>query len=139
MYDVQYSFREICVPAGAVLDIPCSYTYPAKDTVKEAFWFIKWTNQKEEFIDLCQSADYKSRAEYLGNKDHDCTLRIKDLRKTDSTPKYRFRFITDADRGKFSGDEVTLHVVGIYLTQIACMYRISDYNVAVQTHTREST
>ncbi|XP_076146144.1 cell adhesion molecule CEACAM5-like isoform X3 [Alosa pseudoharengus] len=110
-YGVEYSLTEICAPAGSAVDIPCTYTYPTKDTVKKAFWFTKWEEGKDP-EDLFQSEDYRDRAEYRGNKEHDCTLRIKNLRDTDHGLKYRFRFITDDPVGKYAGKEVTLYMTG---------------------------
>ncbi|XP_048103196.1 B-cell receptor CD22-like isoform X2 [Alosa alosa] len=112
MYGVEYSLTEICAPAGSAVDIPCTYTYPTKDRVKKAFWFTKWEEGKDP-EDLFQSEDYRDRAEYRGNKEHDCTLRIKNLRDTDHGLKYRFRFITDDPVGKYAGKEVTLHMTGV--------------------------
>ncbi|KAJ8362493.1 hypothetical protein AAFF_G00371990, partial [Aldrovandia affinis] len=47
-------------------------------------------------IDLAETPDYEGRVEYRGNKEHDCTLRVRDLRESDSKT-YFFRFITDKD------------------------------------------
>ena len=113
-YDVKYAFTETCAPTGSVVDIPCTYTYPTQRKVEKAFWFVKWEKNKEP-EDLRDSVDYWNRAEYLGNKDHDCSLKITDLRETDSQ-KYKFRFLTDDTNGKCSGKEVTLFVTGNYNT-----------------------
>src|SRR4029434_8360535 len=90
-YDVKYTFTGTCAPTGSVVDIPCTYTYPTPRKVDKAFWFVKWEKNKEP-EDLCDSEEYRNRAGYLGNKLHNCTLKIKDLRETDSQ-KYRFKFI----------------------------------------------
>ena len=118
-YNVKYAFTDTCAPTGSVVDIRCTYTYPTQREVDNAFWFVKWEQHKEP-EDLCESEDYRNRAEYVGNKDHNCTLKIKDLRETDSQ-KYRFRFLTDDPAGKYAGKEVTLSVTGNYVTLTASM------------------
>ncbi|MBN3304512.1 SN protein, partial [Amia calva] len=58
------------------------------------------------------SPEYQHRAEYLGNKLNNCTLKIKDLRAADSGT-YKFRFETDYHGGKWTGHfGVTLSVSG---------------------------
>src|SRR4029434_1648951 len=121
-YNVEYTFTETCAPTGSVVDIPCTYAYPTKRKVEKAFWFVKWEQNKEP-EDLCDSGDYPNRAEYVGNKNHDCTLKIKDLTEKDSQ-KYRFRFLTDDSAGKYAGEEVTLSVTGNYIKLTASIYVI---------------
>ncbi|XP_035376566.1 sialic acid-binding Ig-like lectin 5 [Electrophorus electricus] len=48
------------------------------------------------------SEQFTGRVEYVGDKEKNCTLRIRGLRKSDSG-EYRFRFSTNTERGKFSG------------------------------------
>ena len=119
---MKYAFTETCAPTGSVVDIPCTYTYPTWHKVEKAFWFVKSEKYKEP-DDLCDNEEYQNRAGYLGNKLHNCTLKIKDLRETDSQ-KYRFWFLTDHAAGKYSGEEVTLFVTGNYVTLTASMYVI---------------
>uniref|UniRef100_A0A672G0F3 B-cell receptor CD22 n=1 Tax=Salarias fasciatus TaxID=181472 RepID=A0A672G0F3_SALFA len=93
------------------VEMSCSYRYPPQVhnnnvTVKERFWFRKhseWT-----VVDLRSDPEYSGRVEYkCENKN--CLLRIKDLRESDSA-KYRFRFTTNQETGKYSGQPVTLTV-----------------------------
>ena len=58
--------------------------------------------------DLSLDSKYQGRVEYLGDKVNNCTLRIKDLKESDTAEKYKFRFITNDPKGKWSGSEVTL-------------------------------
>ena len=62
-----------------------------------------------EAEDLSSVPEYEGHIEYLGDKKSDCTLRITDLRLSDSAG-FRFRFITSG--GKFSGSPVSLTVTG---------------------------
>ncbi|XP_070291776.1 B-cell receptor CD22-like isoform X2 [Salvelinus sp. IW2-2015] len=62
--------------------------------------------------DLSSVPGYEGHIEYLGDKESDCTLRITDLRLSDSAG-YRFRLITS--RGKFAGSSVSLTVTDAVL------------------------
>uniref|UniRef100_A0A674CKA4 B-cell receptor CD22 n=1 Tax=Salmo trutta TaxID=8032 RepID=A0A674CKA4_SALTR len=110
-WSVTYTHQSICALKGSTVDISCSYTYPSYHEIKTAFWFTKW----ESGIgpnDLSSVPGYEGHIEYLGDKKSDCTLRITDLRLSDSAG-YRFRFITSG--GKFSGSPVSLTVTDVVL------------------------
>ena len=92
---------------GSTVDISCSYTYPSNHEIKKAFWFTKWSDKDAE--DLSSAPGYEGHIEYLWDKESDCTLRMTDLRLSDSA-RYRFRFITSGD--KFAGSPVSLTVTG---------------------------
>ena len=84
---VTYSSTEICALKGSTVDISCSYRYPS--SVKRAenrFWFR--TVQNENYVDLKNEARYLSCVQYnCGN--NDCTLRITDLRESDSAEQMK--------------------------------------------------
>ncbi|XP_074525716.1 sialoadhesin-like [Halichoeres trimaculatus] len=91
-WGVTYSSHQICAFKGSTVDIPCTYTYPPRidelDTkVEETLWFTKLNG--DQHVDLRSDPDYSGRVEYLFEQ-NDCTLRIKDLRETDSA-EYKFR------------------------------------------------
>ncbi|XP_071032006.1 sialoadhesin-like [Oncorhynchus clarkii lewisi] len=104
-WSVTYTHQSICALKGSTVDISCSYTYPSYHEIKQAFWFTKWSGMEAE--DLSSMPGYEGHIEYLGDKKIDCTLRITDLRLSDSAG-YRFRFITSGE--KFSGSPVSLTV-----------------------------
>ncbi|KAJ8362467.1 hypothetical protein AAFF_G00373830 [Aldrovandia affinis] len=89
-WSVSYQLLRICALKGSSVDMPCTYSYPNDNTVESTFWFV------EKYVDLAETPEYKGRVEYRGNKEHDCTLRVRDLRESDSKT-YFFRFITDTD------------------------------------------
>ncbi|KAJ8385693.1 hypothetical protein AAFF_G00182930, partial [Aldrovandia affinis] len=89
-WSVSYQLQGICALKGSSVDMPCTYSYPNDNTVESTFWFV------EKNVDLAETPEYKGRVEYQGNKEHDCTLRVRDLRESDSKT-YFFRFITDKD------------------------------------------
>ncbi|XP_045569342.1 B-cell receptor CD22-like [Salmo salar] len=109
-WSVTYTHQSICVLKGSTVNISCSYTYPSYHEIKKAFWFTKWSGMDAE--DLSSVPGYEGHIEYLGDKESNCTLRITDLRLSDSAG-YRFRFITSG--GKFSGSPVSLTVTDVVL------------------------
>ena len=104
---VTYSATNVCGVKGSYLDIFCTYSYPSHLEIRETYWYIKWvTGGKAD--DLSLDSKYQGRVEYLGDKVNDCSLRIKNLKESDTAEKYTFRFLTNDPKGKFSGSEVTL-------------------------------
>ncbi|XP_064161864.1 protein turtle homolog B-like [Anguilla rostrata] len=109
---VTYTTEGICALKGSSVDMSCTYSYPTYHRVQKTFWFIHW-NETQEPEDLSQNAEYSHRVEYLGDKNSDCTFRIKQLKESDSAI-YRFRFQTDSQHGKYTGlPGVSLTVTGL--------------------------
>uniref|UniRef100_UPI0037E85F62 B-cell receptor CD22-like n=1 Tax=Semicossyphus pulcher TaxID=241346 RepID=UPI0037E85F62 len=112
---VTYSSTQICALEGSTVDIPCTYTYPSTmnqqtTEVQSSLWFAKRRNN--EPVDLTTDSDYTGRVQYVFHE-NDCTLRITDLRESDSA-QYKFRFITNQPGGSFSGSPgVTLSVTDL--------------------------
>ena len=93
------------------MEMSCSYTYPSGYIVTSTFWFTK-NDAEGNPVSLSDDADYKARVTYHKDNKNDCTLRITDLRESDSAT-YKFRFITDQTGGKYCGyPGVTLSVTG---------------------------
>ncbi|XP_044847297.1 sialoadhesin-like [Mauremys mutica] len=77
--------------AGSCVTIPCSFTYPAGWTVSAVNW-TRNGNQTVYHSDEARfHAAFKGRVRYLGNKQHNCSLRVAGLRPSDQGT-YRFRF-----------------------------------------------
>ncbi|XP_063739694.1 titin-like [Eleginops maclovinus] len=108
---VTYSSIEICAVKGSTVEIRCSYTYPfTSSRVEKAFWFTKMKD--DEYVDLTADSEYTGRVQY-SNKVKDCTLRISQLKDSDSG-LYKFRFTTDESGGKYTGSPgVTLSVTDL--------------------------
>ncbi|CAL8294255.1 unnamed protein product [Lota lota] len=110
---VTYSPSNVCALRGAMVDISCTYKYPANiqypPTTVTTLWFTKGDNYQP--VDLLRDTDYTDRVEYscgevscTGSRCHGkCTLRIKDLRTSDSAV-YKFRFTTNQPGGEYTGD-----------------------------------
>ncbi|XP_064817637.1 B-cell receptor CD22-like isoform X2 [Oncorhynchus masou masou] len=108
---VTYTHQSICSFKGSTVDISCSYTYPSYHEIKTTFWFTKWESDMDP-EDLNSMPGYEGHIEYLGDKKSEGTLRITDLRLSDSAG-YRFRIITSG--GKFAGSPVSLTVTDVVL------------------------
>ncbi|KAK0136534.1 B-cell receptor CD22 [Merluccius polli] len=116
---VTYTSSNVCALRGSTVDITCTYKYPYKwfsSTLVKTLWFTKVYHKQP--VDLISDTDYAGRVEYScqGNSCKwstckvKCTLRIRDLRQTDSA-EYKFRFTTNRPGGKYTGDPgVTLSV-----------------------------
>ncbi|XP_064809719.1 B-cell receptor CD22-like [Oncorhynchus masou masou] len=70
-------------------------------------------------VDLSSVPGYEGHIEYLGDKESDCTLRITDLRLSDSAG-FRFRFITSGD--KFYGSPVSLTVTDLQVKMTTSLF-----------------
>ncbi|XP_066511471.1 hemicentin-1-like [Hoplias malabaricus] len=79
----------------------CTYTYPSNQT---AFWTKGWSVNGEEPPDLLNDPEYRDRVQFTGDKQHNCTLRLRDVTEKDQR-KYYFRFITDQTGGKYQGED----------------------------------
>uniref|UniRef100_A0A672GK44 B-cell receptor CD22 n=1 Tax=Salarias fasciatus TaxID=181472 RepID=A0A672GK44_SALFA len=103
-WDLNYPETEICALKGSTVEISCSYRYPTRienheTRVDRTFWF----REKHNGFSPDQKNDWKysSRVRY-GGGEKNCTLIISNLTETDSA-EYKFRFITNHRRGKFTG------------------------------------
>lgn len=111
---VIYTSTPICAVKGSTVELGCTYIYPSSlnnhDTrAEETFWFTKESNNV--YVDLRSDPEYSGHVTYSCDKNR-CTLRITDLRESDSA-EYKFRFITNQERGKYTGlPGVTLSVTG---------------------------
>ncbi|XP_041959585.1 B-cell receptor CD22-like [Alosa sapidissima] len=114
-WGVTYSSTSICGLKGSFVDILCTYSYPSGHQIIDTFWHIKWETGTKDKDDFSLDPRYQGRVKYLGDEVNNCTLQIKDLRDSDTVEKYRFRFITDDSKGKWSGHEVSLTLTGLEL------------------------
>ncbi|XP_065110148.1 B-cell receptor CD22-like isoform X2 [Paramisgurnus dabryanus] len=92
--DVNYSPSSICALKGSTVIINCTYKYPTGHPINNTFWT---KINSSDPPDLSEDSEYRQRIQYLGDKHHDCTMRLTDVRQTDSH-KYYFRFTTDKNK-----------------------------------------
>ncbi|XP_073670618.1 B-cell receptor CD22-like [Paramisgurnus dabryanus] len=113
-WGVNYSSSSICALKGSTVIINCTYKYPTGHQIMKVFWTKAVVRQqKNYFTDLSDDSEYSQRIQYLGDKHHDCTMRLTDVRQTDSH-KYYFRFITDKPDVKWFGvPGVTLNITDL--------------------------
>ena len=117
---VRYTTSNVCALRGSTVTISCVYEYPYtlqyRSAPVEGLWFTEEANQPNG---LLGDTAYAGRVEHsceeincsLSSCKGKCTLRIKDLRNTDSA-WYKFRFITN--QSGFTGPTgVKLSVTGI--------------------------
>ena len=113
-WGVTYTSTHICALKGSTVNIKCTYRYPSRvndqdTTVQETLWFTKGSH--DEPVDLRTDSEYAGRVQHHCDK-NDCTLRITDLRESDSAD-YKFMFITNQPGGRVTASPgVTLSVTG---------------------------
>ncbi|XP_062390285.1 uncharacterized protein LOC134078383 [Sardina pilchardus] len=111
-WGVSYSSTSFCVLRGSTVDIPCTYGFPTDQTVNTTLWYRE-VEKGQDLIDLRLEEDYEGRVVHLSTEEHNCTLRIRDVRETDSG-LYRFRYLTNKQGWHFSGGLVTISVTGTW-------------------------
>ncbi|XP_062390299.1 B-cell receptor CD22-like [Sardina pilchardus] len=116
-WGVSYSSTSFCVLRGSTVNIPCTYGFPTDQTVTTTVWYRE-VEKGQDPIDLRLEEDYKGRVEHLSTEEHNCTLRIRDVRENDSG-QYRFRYVTNTAGGAFTGGLVTLSVTDLQVSMTA--------------------
>ncbi|XP_076583699.1 sialoadhesin-like [Chaetodon auriga] len=106
-----YISTQICAVRGSTVDIRCIYRRPTtmkrrSVTVGKILWFTDV--QDEGPVDLRTDSEYAGRVKYFCDKTT-CTLRIADLRESDSA-EYKLTFTHRQDRRFTSLPGVTLSV-----------------------------
>uniref|UniRef100_A0A3Q3L1F7 Ig-like domain-containing protein n=1 Tax=Mastacembelus armatus TaxID=205130 RepID=A0A3Q3L1F7_9TELE len=93
---VTYTDRSICAVKGSSVNISCTYNSHDKD-IRSKFWFSpersgRWQNPSQP-EDLSEDSQFAGRVQVLDPETGRSTLRITDLRETDSA-QYHFTFKT---------------------------------------------
>ncbi|XP_033945534.1 B-cell receptor CD22-like [Pseudochaenichthys georgianus] len=131
---VTYTSTEICAVKGSTVEIGCSYTPPSGPyfSLRKGIWFTKINNG--EFVDLSSVSDYAGRVQYSYNN-RDCTLRISDLRESDSA-EYWFRSESKQEAIQYTGSlGVTLSVTGV-MVQVQMSSRFLKAELKCQSSCR---
>uniref|UniRef100_A0A3B4GGN2 B-cell receptor CD22 n=1 Tax=Pundamilia nyererei TaxID=303518 RepID=A0A3B4GGN2_9CICH len=109
---VTYTSTQVCAFKGSTAEIHSKFRYLStindiKTRIQKMFWFT--TVKDNEPVDLKTDPEYSGRVQYQC-ENNDCTLRISDLRESDSA-EYKFMLITNDPGGKYTGSPgVTLTV-----------------------------
>uniref|UniRef100_A0A8C4GSP1 B-cell receptor CD22 n=1 Tax=Dicentrarchus labrax TaxID=13489 RepID=A0A8C4GSP1_DICLA len=125
---VTYTNRSICASKGSSVDISC--TYNSHKNITSKFWFSpersrQWQSPSHH-EDLSEDFQYADRVEVLETERGRSTLRITDLRESDSA-QYRFKFTA----GSFEWNSV---LPGTTLTVTALQVQVST-KVVHESHT----
>ncbi|XP_023257733.1 uncharacterized protein LOC111651895 [Seriola lalandi dorsalis] len=110
--ELTYISAEICAVRGSTVDIRCSYRRPStvkrrSVPVEKVLWFSDM--QDEGPVDLRTDPEYTGRVKYYCDKTT-CTLRIADLRESDSA-EYKFKFKHKRNKRFTNSPGVTLSVI----------------------------
>ncbi|XP_065810961.1 fasciclin-2-like [Labrus bergylta] len=94
---VTYSSLQICAYKGSTVEMNCTFTYPERtkgdvNSLQKTFWF---RGGGGTYKDVETDSEYSGRVKNICDENK-CTLRITNLRETDSTV-YWFGFITNKD------------------------------------------
>lgn len=112
IWTVFYPSSDICASEGSTVEISCYYSYPHLQhglSVVDSLWFI--SEEDKLPVDLRTLSQFVGRVEYFCHNSK-CSLIIRKLRESDSKV-YKFRFITNMETGKYTGEPgVNLMVTG---------------------------
>lgn len=113
-WGVKYQRPDICAVKNSTVVIPCSFYYPDDQNVTRVMWGHGTYTFHGPFIFDSKGNNTLSRFQYVGDEQHDCSLKIHHAQLNDAD-KYAFRFTTDKEGGKWTGtDGSTLKVVGTF-------------------------
>lgn len=110
-----YADKNVCAVRNAAAVFQCSFTYPPGYIVKE----VKWARGEHEnfyygpfLFDTIKNKS--SKFEYIGDTIQNCSLKIHQAEQSDAG-QYAFRFITNIETGKYTGEEgPVLEVTGTF-------------------------
>ncbi|XP_041640760.1 Down syndrome cell adhesion molecule-like protein Dscam2 [Cheilinus undulatus] len=130
---VTYTNRSICAFEGSTVDISC--TYKNNGAVISKFWFTPHRSQSWRFPstpeDLREDPQYAGRAQVLEKEGGHSTLRISDLKQSDSA-QYHFKFKTQKLQwhNDLPATSLTVTALQVQVTRINWTY----YTVVLKCH-----
>ncbi|XP_026159977.1 B-cell receptor CD22-like [Mastacembelus armatus] len=124
---VTYTDRSICAVKGSSVDISCTYNSHDKD-IQSKFWFRRQHNwrTRSQPVDLSEDSQFAGRVQVLDPETGRSTLRITDLRETDSA-QYHFTFKTPGFewRSSLPGTTLTVTALQVQVTRIRRVHQSS--------------
>ncbi|XP_044047674.1 hemicentin-2-like isoform X3 [Siniperca chuatsi] len=135
---VMYTDRSICAPKGSSVDISCTYNSYNNNYDKSTLWFSpershQWQNPSQPEA-LSEDSQYAGRVQVLETEGGRSTLRITDLRESDSA-EYRFKFKTGRFEWSSSLPGTTLTVT-VPALQVQVSRSSSSHSKELQCHSR---
>ncbi|XP_029284186.1 B-cell receptor CD22-like isoform X1 [Cottoperca gobio] len=132
---VTYTDRSICAPSGSSVDISC--THYSVGSVTSKFWFSpershQWGDPNKP-QDLSEDSQYTGRVQVLPAERGRSTLRISDLRATDSA-QYHFRYKTRGFEWRSSLPGTTLTVTALQVQVIRVTVHQSYTHAELSCH-----
>ncbi|XP_034062779.1 B-cell receptor CD22-like isoform X2 [Gymnodraco acuticeps] len=120
---VTYTEGSICAPRGSSVDISCRYS--SNDCITSKFWFSPERSHQgqnpSQPEDLSEDSQYAGRVQILETERGRSTLRISDLRDSDSA-QYRFTFKTPSFEWRSDFPGTTLTVTALQVQVITETY-----------------
>ncbi|XP_047433463.1 uncharacterized protein LOC125003523 [Mugil cephalus] len=124
---VTYTDRSICAIKGSSVDISCIYSHYYY-SVESKFWFSRdrsrqWMNPSQP-EDLSKDSQYSGRVQVLEPETRRSTLRITNLRESDSS-EYNFKFKTPRFewRSVLPGTTLTVTALQVQVTRIISVHQ----------------
>ncbi|XP_030585719.1 sialoadhesin-like isoform X2 [Archocentrus centrarchus] len=126
---VNYSNRNICAFKGSSVDISCTYSSYYQQ-IQPKSWFYFKHDHMQASKDLREVSQYEGRVEVADTERGRSTLRIRDLRESDSA-EYHFKFKTRTFEWTSSlpGTTLTVTDVQVQVTgrRLDCVTRCNPY------------
>ncbi|XP_063056330.1 B-cell receptor CD22-like [Engraulis encrasicolus] len=114
-WDVTYSFVSTCALLGSSLDIPCIFVHPADHNIKTTAWSAVQHHSSGHNVPVCSNTKCMNQTEYLGNKENNCTLRLKDVSNSHSG-EYVFSFTTVWGRREEGSPGIRVSVTALHVS-----------------------
>ncbi|XP_073763368.1 B-cell receptor CD22-like isoform X2 [Danio rerio] len=99
---VSYRSLTACALKNSSVIMSCYYKYPTQHQIMKVFWTKYPERNGDEYPDLSEDPEYSLRLQYLGDKQHNCTLRLSHVTERDER-EYYCRITTNVTEGRWIG------------------------------------
>ncbi|XP_050987495.1 uncharacterized protein LOC127178576 [Labeo rohita] len=113
----------ICAARGSNVTIDCRFTYPHGHNVQRVLWCSMRSNhgmfQDKPYVYDSEANSNQNNFQHIGDKTSNCSLLISNINQTHSG-EYKFRFITDDTKGRWTGDpgvKVSVHDLRVSMSR----------------------
>ncbi|XP_016379546.1 uncharacterized protein LOC107717353 [Sinocyclocheilus rhinocerous] len=114
----QWSVRyppSICAARGSNVTINCTFTYPPENDIKQVLWCSMRSNKGKCHYQPYVYDSEANNSQSFQDKTSNCSLLISNINQAHSA-EYRFRFITNKEDGRWTGDpgvNISVHDLGV--------------------------